>query len=203
MPIKKILLPSVLGGIALFIWGSFSHMVLGIGEASIKQIPNEDVVLASMRNNITERGFYFFPGFEQSPDMTDEQQEAAMEEWNQRIKGGPYGILVYDPQGHEALSPTQLLTELLTDIVAAFLAAILLAKALGGVPSFGARVLFVTQLGLFARIVADIPYWNWYGFPLDYTISTMYDDLIGFFLVGLVLAWRLKPGVSSEQAAQA
>ena len=75
MPIKKILLPSVLGGVALFIWGSLSHMVLGIGEASIKQIPNEDVVLASMRNNITEHGFYFFPGYEQSPDMTDEQQE--------------------------------------------------------------------------------------------------------------------------------
>ena len=119
------------------------------------------------------------------------------------IKGGPYGILVYDPQGRQPLSPTQFLTELLTDVVAVFLAAILLVKALGGLTSFGARVLFVTQLGLFARIVADIPYWNWYGFPLDYTISTLYDDVIGFFVVGLVLAWRLKPGARSEQAAQA
>ena len=88
-------------------------------------------------------------------------------------------------------------------IISRFLSALLLVKALGGVPSFGARVLFVTQLGLFARIVADIPYWNWYDFPLDYTISTIYDEVIGFFLVGLVLAWRLKPGVSLEQGAQA
>jgi hypothetical protein len=202
MPTKKILLASILGGIALFIWGSLSHMVLGIVDAHIKQIPNEDAVLASMQHNIKEPGFYFFPGYEHSLDMSDEPQTTT-QKWEQKVREGPNGILVYNSQGREPLEPSQLLIELLTNIVAAFLAAILLVKALGGVPSFGARVLFVTQLGLFARIVADVPYWNWYGFPLDYTISTMYDDVIGFFLVGLVLAWRLKPGVRSEQGAQA
>jgi len=39
----------------------------------------------------------------------------------------------------------------------------------------------------------DIPYWNWYGFPGDYTLGVLVDNLIGFTLVGVVLAWRLGP----------
>jgi hypothetical protein len=56
----------------------------------------------------------------------------------------------------------------------------------------------VTQLGLFARIVADVPYWNWYGFPLDYTISTMYDDVIGFFCTGMEAKAGFRFGTRSK-----
>lgn len=42
---KKVILGSVLGGIAVYVWGVLSHMVLGLGETGIKQIPNEDLEL--------------------------------------------------------------------------------------------------------------------------------------------------------------
>lgn len=59
----KILLAGVLGGIAMFIWTSIAHLVLPLGEAGIREIPNESAVLSAMQSNISDQnGLYIFPG---------------------------------------------------------------------------------------------------------------------------------------------
>jgi len=55
----RIILAGIAGGVVLFIWGAFSHMVLPFGEIGIKSMPNEAPVMAAMRSNITEPGLYF------------------------------------------------------------------------------------------------------------------------------------------------
>ncbi len=167
--------------------------MLPLGKIGIKSLPNEDPVLTAMRNSIHEPGFYFFPAMNQSPGMTKEQQKAAQEAWEKKYREGPDGILIYHPQGQQPLSPKQLLTEVATDIIAALLAGFLLAQAVGGLPGFGSRVFFVTLLGFLARFLVDARYWNWYGFPTNYTLAAMATDVIGFFMVGIVLAWAIKP----------
>jgi hypothetical protein len=58
----KILLTGVLGGIVMFIWTSIAHMALPLGEAGIREIPNESAVLSAMQSNIGEQtGLYIFP----------------------------------------------------------------------------------------------------------------------------------------------
>jgi len=47
MMAKRIILAAVLAGMALFSWQSISHMVVGLGEVGIREIPNEDAVLAA------------------------------------------------------------------------------------------------------------------------------------------------------------
>jgi hypothetical protein len=70
-------------------------------------------------------------------------------------------------------------------IVAIFVAWMLLkTKGL----SYAGRVSFVVIFALAASIVTDIPYWNWFGFDLQYTLVTVADLLIGWFFAGLVLA---------------
>lgn len=69
---KRILLAGILGGIALFVWGSVSHLALGLGEIGIKEIPNEAAVLAALRAGISEPGFYFFPGLGVAPGASAE-----------------------------------------------------------------------------------------------------------------------------------
>src|SRR5437773_8539300 len=60
---KRTLLAGVLGGIAMFIWTSIAHMALPLGEAGIREIPNEQAVLAAMQANIGYKsGLYLFPG---------------------------------------------------------------------------------------------------------------------------------------------
>ncbi len=38
----------------------------------------------------------------------------------------------------------------------------------------------------------NIPYWNWYGFPSNYTAAYMSIEIIGFLCVGLVAGLLLK-----------
>jgi hypothetical protein len=46
MMAKRIVLAAVLAGMTLFAWQSISHLVVGLGEVGIREIPNEDAVLA-------------------------------------------------------------------------------------------------------------------------------------------------------------
>jgi len=166
-------------------------MVLPLGEVGIKVMPNEAPVVAAMQANLSEPGFYFFPGGT-GHAMTPEQQQA----WTEQYRRGPVGILIYHPTGSEPLSPTQLLTELLANIAAALVAAFLLAQAVGALAGYGARVLFVALLGLFPGLDVDLGYWNWYGFPSDYTVAVMADHLLGWCLAGLALAAIIKRSAS-------
>lgn len=193
----RIILAAILGGIALFIWGAISHMVLPLGEVGIRELPNEDAVVTALRGNVQEAGFYFFPGMgQEGANKTNEQRQAMMDKWTEKYRQGPLGILIYKPAGQEPLSPGQLLTELLSDIIAVLIAAFVFSKAVGNLPKLGTRVLFVALLGLLTGIVVDVSYWNWYGFPTSYMLAQLADQFIGFAIVGLIVSWRLKPAAA-------
>lgn len=195
--LKRILLGAVVGGVVVFIWGSISHMALGLGGTGIKSLPNEEAVVSAMRSSIRESGFYFFPFYEESPGMTKEQKEAVQKQWGEKIKAGPNGILIYHPQGQEPLSPKQLGTEFLSNVAAALVAAFVLSKAAGSTSSLPARALLVGLLGLFASLDINISYWNWYGFPGSYTLAATLDAFIGWGLAGLAMAGIVKTPATS------
>lgn len=189
---KKILLGGVVGGIVIFVWSAISHIVLPLGEVGIKDLPNEEMVVTAMRANITDPGFYFFPGMGLSAGMSKEEKQASMQRWQEKYRQGPNGILIYHPQGQDPMMAKGLLIELLSNIAGALVAAYLLAKAVVGIASFGGKVLFVLLLGLFASLAIDISYWNWYGFPGSYTLVQIIDQVVGWGLAGLVLAAIIK-----------
>jgi hypothetical protein len=85
----------------------------------------------------------------------------------------------------------QLTFEFLSELVEAIVAAWLLAQA--AIASYGARVGFVTGIGVVGSILAEAPYWNWYSFPLDYSLANAVLQVVGFFVAGVVMAWYLKP----------
>ena len=68
----------------------------------------------------------------------------------------------------------------------ALLAVFLLAQT--SIASFGGRVGFVFVTGILAAIATNVSYWNWWGFPTVYTLSYMFIQVVGFFLVGVVAA---------------
>src|SRR6266496_6530909 len=91
---KRTLLAGVLGGIAMFIWTSIAHMLLPLGEAGVREIPNEQAVLASMQANIGDKsGLYLFPGFGLGPSATRQQRNEAMQHMGEKIASNPSGIL--------------------------------------------------------------------------------------------------------------
>ena len=195
---KRVLLAGVLGGIAMFIWSSIAHVALPLGKTGIKEIPNEQAVLTGMQGQLgTNSGLYAFPGMGLGPNPTREQENAAMQQYDQKLAANPSGILVYHPPGAKALSVGQLLTEFLTELAEALLLAWLLAQT--SLATLGARMGFVIMAALMATITTNIPYWNWYGFPTSYTTAYMSMEFVGYLVAGAIIAKLLKMETSASR----
>jgi hypothetical protein len=192
---KRVLLAGILGGIAMFAWSSIAHMVLPLGMTGIREIPNEQAVLNAMNTTMGQRsGLYMFPGMGLGDNPSMKDVNAAMPQYEKKLANNPHGILIYHPPGGKAMEPRQLVTEFLTEVIEALLAAWLLSRTqLGG---YAARVGFVLMVGAVAAIATNVPYWNWYGFPSNYTIAYMTIEIVGFLVTGLVAAAMLKQGTA-------
>jgi hypothetical protein len=188
----RIFLAALLGGIAMFIWTSIAHMALPLGEAGIREIPNEATVLDAMQSSMGDQSsLYIFPGFGLGLNPTKEQKTEAMKHMGENLARHPSGILMYHPAGSRPLMMVRWLSvEFATELVEALLVVFLLAQT--RLTSFGARVGFVVAAGVLAAIATNISYWNWYGFPAVYTASYIFIQVVGFFCIGLVAALVLK-----------
>jgi hypothetical protein len=188
----KILLAGILGSIAMFIWTAIAHMALPLGEAGIRQLPDETAVISAMGKTLADqRGLYLFPTPDVAPKATQQEKKEAMERMKKKIVEGPSGILMYHPKREFAFGKW-LTVEYLTELIEAILVVALLAQT--RLTTFAGRVIFVTTAGILAAIATNVSYWNWYGFPKRYTAAYMFTEIVGFFLVGLVVAflWRKK-----------
>jgi hypothetical protein len=183
----RIFVAGLLGGIVMFIWTAIAHMVLPLGDAGIKEIPNESAVLSTMQTSIgNERGLYYFPGLGLGPNPTHAQKSEAMKQMGKKMEANPSGLLMYHPPGRPFAMGRSLGIEFITELIEALLAIWLLAKTTLG--SFGGRAGFIFVVGIVAAIATNVPYWNWYGFPGVYTVSYMSIEIIGFLCVGVVAA---------------
>ncbi len=191
----KILLSGILAGIVMFVWTSVAHMALPLGEAGIREIPNESAVLSAMQSDIGDQtGLYIFPGPGVGKDATRQEKNEAMKHMAEKIAANPSGILMYHAPGRPFTFGKWLGVEFATELVEAILVVFLLAQT--RIVSFSGPVGFVVVAGILAAITTNISYWNWYGFPSVYTTSYMLIQIVGFFLVGVVAALILPNGAS-------
>jgi hypothetical protein len=195
----KKLLAAVLGGLAFFLWSYVAHDVLPLGKAGIKEIPNEQAVLNSMKANMPQDGLYLLPGLGLPENATRAQQAAAMEARMHKVETGPSGFLAYHPSLQFSFGKA-LVVELGTNIFQVLLAVILLGQT--SLVSFAARWRFITIAGVLAAISTNISYWNWYGFPGNYTLAYICTVAMGFVFAGLIAAAIVKP-VQEALAAKA
>lgn len=184
------MLAALLGGIAMFVYGAISHMVLQIGDTGIKSAPDDAKLQSCISDAVDEDGFYFFPGLDEKKLMTlpKEEQDAAMADWMARYEQGPIGIVIYHAHGVPPMSPEQLGTQFATDLVTALLASVLLGFAAAKISGYPGRVLFVTLLGVFPVFSILAPWWNWYRFPTEFMVGAVGDSVLTALAGGLVIA---------------
>lgn len=188
---RQVILGGILGGILLFSWGSLSHMGIGLGNAGIRELPQEQPVLTAMKSAIPQPGLYFFPGMNVPANATNAQRADAVKQFEQKYQAGPYGILIYHPTGTNPMSPRKLAIEFGLNLLQALLAAFLVSRA-KSLKGFHSRVGFVVLIGIIAAVTTNIEYWNWYGFPVTYTAAYMLDKIVGFLVVGIAIAAVMK-----------
>ena len=192
MTTTRIILAGILGGIAMFIWTSLAHMALPLGKAGVRELPNEEKVLASLQTGLGDKSaLYFFPGLGVGDNPTREQEKEAMTHYAEKLASNPSGFLMYHPTGARPLTMGKWLTiEFATELLEAILAVFLLAQT--RIACFGGRVGFVFVAGILAAIATNVSYWNWYGFPCLYIAAYMCVQIVGFLCIGLVAALILR-----------
>jgi len=182
---KRVVLAGLLGGVAMFMWMSLAHVVLPLGEVGVQEIQNEPVVLSAMHDALGEKsGLFVFPATGAGPNATNQEKNAAMQHYDEKLAANPSGLLVYHPPGETGLTARRLVTEFLTELLEAFLVVFLLAQT--QISSFGGRLAFVSVAGVVASLGTNTSYWNWYGFPANYTVVYILTQIVGFVCVGAV-----------------
>jgi len=186
----KVFVGAIVAGIVVFMWGAVSHMATPIGQMGLRQIPGEEKVIAAIKESVREPGVYFVPYLDMNTSSDSEKTAHAA-----KVKEGPTGFLVLHPDGSDGISPQNLLVELGSSVVAALIAALVLTQVRSGY--FG-RVLIVTSMGVFGFASILVSYWNWYGFSTEFTTGAAIDEIVGWFLAGLVLAAIIRPDKATK-----
>ena len=187
---RKILLTALVGSVLVFVVGSIIHMALGLGEVGIKMLPHEDVLLLAMRASIHDSGLYFFPGTA-SGMAPNKVSPAEQSDYLAKYQRGPTGILIYQTGGTALNFPKLLAGQYLFGLAGCLIVAWILVTTAGST-TFATRVAIVALVGLFAGIIYDLPYWNWYGFPTNYIAAHIATGTITWAIAGLGMAAMVK-----------
>lgn len=182
----RILIAALTGGTLLWLWGAVAHMFLPIGEMGHRIAVEQDAAIAALQASATSGdGVYMIPG------MSSEQwaDETARNAFTAKYAKTPYALVVYRPGGNPGIASMgpALAKHWLTCVLGALIAAWALTLASG----FGQRVMLAAGLGLFSWLAVNVPYWNWYLFPTEFTIGAALDQVIGWAIAGLGMAWWL------------
>jgi len=183
----RILIAGLIGGIVMFIWGSVVHTLLPIGEMGLHVPTDQPTALSALAQTTKAgEGIYMYPSINPG-QMSDKAAMAAFVEAN---KDSPFAFVVYQPGGNPVFAnmAPNLVKQLVTDILAALVAAWILAMLVTG---FQKRVVVAGALGLFAWLAISVPYWNWYMFPVSFTLGALIEQVVGWVLAGAAIAWWL------------
>ena len=189
----RVFLAGLLGAMAMFAWTAIAHMATPLGEAGMENTMKDEELLSALKSNVKDKdGLYMYPSMGLPPDATHAQQSEAMEKYPEKLEKNPSGFFIYHPAGSRPMNMGKYLTvEFITELIEALLVVTLLAQT--RIVTFGGRVAFVTAAGIMAAIATNVSYWNWWGFPTVYTVSYIFIQVVGFFLVGLVAAIMFRP----------
>jgi len=192
---KRVVIGGILGGLTMFVWLFVAHEFLPLGELGVGEIPNEGPVLSAMQSAIPQAGIYLFPGMGLGPSPTMQQRNAARPAYMKKYEQSPHGMLIYHPASGAYPFGAALGREGALNLLEGLLAAWLLSWAVAG-RAYSERAGFVVILGALAAVTTNVEYWNWYGFPGNYVAGYMVTQIIGFVLVGLVVAAFVKSEVA-------
>lgn len=184
----RVFVAALLGGIVFFLWGAIAHMALPIGQMGMREATSQDALITAAKASLASEGVYMIPGI--APERM--KDKAAVAAYSEKAKSNPNMLIVYQPVGRDGMDMTR---NLAYQFAGDFLSALVVAFVLALGPfAFGKRVLLATALGLFSWLTVSLPYWNWYRFPMDFTVGSLLEQVAGWFLAGLAMAWWLGRG---------
>ena len=179
---KKTITGILVGAFVYYVWCMISWMVLPWHNTTMKKLPEEQLIMDTLKTVITEPGFYSFPSGHGDDGKYD------MKIWSEKFKKGPTGVVVFAPGGHEAMPPRVYIVGILSSLLLSSLGMMFLCLSRDRVKSIIPRALLIACGGILSGLAVHVPYWNWFQFPLDFSRVAMADTVISFFLMGFALS---------------
>ena len=178
---KKFILCVLAGAIVAQIWGMISWMALPWHMLDFKQFSDDDRVIEVFQTELQGSGLYTLPNM----DMAQYESEAAMAEWNEKVSRGPFAFISVRADG---IKPGMGIPMLIGFILNAVITAILFCLLRHcSISSTKGRIAFVATAGTVGALYPHIAHWNWWKFPLGYTMVGIIDLLITWTLVAIAI----------------
>jgi len=172
---RKNVLAVLAGGVAAFIWYSISWMVIPWHQPTMNGFDDAESIALAIKQAAPEPGIYIYP--EWTDDAEDKEKQ---------IEGRPYVFASIVPDGIRDGMGEMMVTGLLVNLIGA---ALLLTLMLT-VPDEGwkARTLVAAIAALFVSLVPALMNWNWWHYPVAFSVVGILDNLIAWTLAGFVMA---------------
>jgi len=184
---KKVIISGLLGGVVLIILTFILNAVFGFKSSmDMKQIPNERQVYEILKENIVKPGRYIC-----NPEVTPETGFPGAE---------PVFSILYSGIGHESaggLMLVGLVVFFLAPTIAAWMLSLTSDRILSNYPR---KVLFFVAIGLLFAIFTDLSNFGIGNYPLSDALILAVHNIFVWTIVGLVVAWRMKPKESEKQS---
>ena len=175
---KKVIIGALLGGVVLLLWQFAVRELLGIYDDAFVKLEDPAAVEAVLKENLPGSGMIKIP----HPEPGNKEAEAkAME----KLTTGFSLFGVVNRDGRNSFG-TALGIQFALNVLAS---AVLMFVLLAANPStLGSRIALVLCFAMFAVLTELIPNWNWGGSSLAYIGRQIGEQIVGWALVGLVLA---------------
>ena len=175
---KKVIIGALLGGVVLLLWQFAVRELLGVYDDAFVKLEDPAAVEAVLKENLPGSGMIKIP----HPEPGDTDAEAkAMEKLTTGFS--LFGAVnLAGRHGFGAMLGVQFALNVLASAVLMF---VLLAA---NPSTLGSRIALVLCFAVFAVLTELIPNWNWGGSSLAYIGRQIGEQIVGWALVGLVLA---------------
>ena len=174
-------LPILASAVGVFVVSSVVHMALKHHKQDCVGVPNEESVLAAIRQAGVSRGYYMFP-------YAGSMKEMATPQMQQKLAQGPVGYLTIIPNG--PIQMGRALTQwFFYSLVISFLSAYVGWHALGPGADFGAAMRITGSVALGIYAVAFVHNSIWGGYPWAATWRFFFDGVAYGLTTGAIFGW--------------
>lgn len=185
---RRILVAGLLGAVALIVWTFVVDAFLGYKRSiEMDQLPAEREVYAFLRERVTEPGRYVC-----NPEVRPGEEFPGHE---------PVFSIQYSGVGH-ADAGQEMIVSLVIMLLAPTLGACLLSKTADRtLASYGRKVFFFVELGIVVALFSGVARFGIGAYSLRDALALALHDVLAWTVVGLVVAWRIRPQPPSAAKA--
>lgn len=178
--LKKILIGGIGGGIIMFCWLGLAWSTWHLTQ--FRQIPDDRALMGEIALRDMDSGIYYYPPL---PSKSDPEAVKAHEE---AFQAGPViSFMAFQKKGG-SMTVTMVKGFILT-LLSACMVSWLLALAAPALPGYFQRVAFCSVLGLVVAFSGPLTFGNFFWLPQLHQFMELLDQLLGWTLVGLLLAF--------------